>query len=90
MIVKLKDGTEVSVTLEQSENLKKAIAQGVAGVEVNGIWFRCDWVAVIKGGGEPKAPPERRIAPTASISDEDRLRARQTIEKARKTLFNKH
>lgn len=55
MIIKLKDGTETTVTKEQAERAIEEMEGGATSFMVNDMWIRCDWVAVIKPGGQTEA-----------------------------------
>ena len=51
MIIQLRDQTEITVNAERAEKVKRAIESDVKGIEIDGEWFRADYVVRIKPGG---------------------------------------
>ena len=55
MKIRLKDGTTIVSTADKADKVKKAINDGAIGIELDGKWFRADWVASIMPGGRTEA-----------------------------------
>lgn len=66
MIIKLKDGTQITVSKLQADKVKTAIESDAKAINLDDKWFRSDWIASIMPGGQTEAdkiPEHRQISP---------------------------